>query len=160
MEAARGADLALFVCDGSRPLEQEDADAMEAARQARYALCLLNKQDLPSRVDRACLPFETVLPVSAKEGTGLEALAPILEARFGPGGACDGSIVTNARQADAVRRAAEALGRARAGLAAGLTPDAVLIDVEEAMEAMGELTGRTVREDITNRIFERFCVGK
>ena len=160
VEAARGADLALFVCDGSRPLEQEDADAMEAARQARYALCLLNKQDLPSRVDRACLPFETVLPVSAKEGTGLEALAPILEARFGPGGACDGSIVTNARQADAVRRAAEALGRARAGLAAGLTPDAVLIDVEEAMEAMGELTGRTVREDITNRIFERFCVGK
>ena len=83
-----------------------------------------------------------------------------LEARFGPGGACDGSIVTNARQADAVRRAAEALGRARAGLAAGLTPDAVLIDVEEALEAMGELTGRTVREDITNRIFERFCVGK
>ena len=57
-------------------------------------------------------------------------------------------------------RAELALGRARAGLAAGLTPDAVLIDVEEAMEAMGELTGRTVREDITNRIFERFCVGK
>ena len=46
------------------------------------------------------------------------------------------------------------------GLQLGLTPDAVLTDVEEAMEAMGEVTGATVREDITARIFERFCVGK
>ena len=46
------------------------------------------------------------------------------------------------------------------GLKLGLTPDAVLTDVEEAMEAMGEVTGATVREDITARIFERFCVGK
>lgn len=63
-------------------------------------------------------------------------------------------------QADAIRRAAEAMGRARDGLEDGFTPDAVLTDVEEAMEAMGELSGRTIREDITNRIFERFCVGK
>jgi len=46
------------------------------------------------------------------------------------------------------------------GLGLGLTPDAVLTDIEEAMEAMGEVIGATVREDITNRIFERFCVGK
>ena len=44
--------------------------------------------------------------------------------------------------------------------AAGVTPDAVLTELEAAMEALGELTGRTVREDITQRIFERFCVGK
>jgi tRNA modification GTPase len=50
--------------------------------------------------------------------------------------------------------------RALQGLKLGLTPDAVLTDVEEAMEAMGEVTGATVREDITARIFERFCVGK
>ena len=42
----------------------------------------------------------------------------------------------------------------------GMTPDAVLVDVEAAMESLGEATGRVVREDITNRIFERFCVGK
>ena len=46
------------------------------------------------------------------------------------------------------------------GLTLGLTPDAVLTDVEQAMAAMGEVTGATVREDITARIFERFCVGK
>ncbi|MFR3880207.1 MAG: hypothetical protein ACLTX9_07765 [Oscillospiraceae bacterium] len=58
------------------------------------------------------------------------------------------------------RRAYEAMLRALQGLQLGVTPDAVLTDVEQAMEAMGEITGATVREDITARIFERFCVGK
>jgi tRNA modification GTPase len=73
---------------------------------------------------------------------------------------CDGSILTNARQFDAIRRAHESILSALQGLKLGLTPDAALIDVEAAMEAMGEVTGNTVREDITARIFERFCVGK
>ena len=50
--------------------------------------------------------------------------------------------------------------RASAALSAGMSPDAVLTDVEEALSALGELTGRMVREDVTGRIFERFCVGK
>ena len=54
----------------------------------------------------------------------------------------------------------EAMQSALKGLRLGLTPDAVLTDVEDAMQAMGEVTGATVREDITARIFERFCVGK
>ena len=73
---------------------------------------------------------------------------------------CDGSILTNPRQFDAIRRAYEALLSALKSLRLGLTPDAALTDVEAAMEAMGEVTGATVREDITARIFERFCVGK
>ena len=73
---------------------------------------------------------------------------------------CDGSILTNARQYDACRRAYESMQRSIHGLGLGMTPDAVLTDVESAMEAMGEVTGAIVREDITNRIFERFCVGK
>ena len=73
---------------------------------------------------------------------------------------CDGSILTNTRQYDAIRRAYEAMLQAMKGLQLGMTPDAVLIDVEAAMEAIGEVTGATVREDITARIFERFCVGK
>ena len=68
--------------------------------------------------------------------------------------------MTNARQYDACRRAYEALTRAMQNISKGMTPDLVLIDIEEAMEAMGEVTGATVREDITARIFERFCVGK
>ena len=58
------------------------------------------------------------------------------------------------------RQALAGVGRAKLGLAAGITPDAVLLDLEEAMAALGELTGSSVREDVTARIFQRFCVGK
>ena len=56
--------------------------------------------------------------------------------------------------------AVEAVRRARGALRAGVTPDALLTDVEEALEALGELTGQAVREDVTDRIFSKFCVGK
>ena len=79
---------------------------------------------------------------------------------FPEGTPCDGSILTNERQADAVLRAGKSLDAALTSLRQGVTPDAVLVDVEAAMSALGEVTGRTMREDITNRIFERFCVGK
>ena len=71
-----------------------------------------------------------------------------------------GSLLTDRRQEDAARRAREALRRGRGALENGLTPDAVLTDVEEALDAVGELTGRTAREEIVERIFSRFCVGK
>ena len=157
--AAREAEAVLFVCDGSRPLDGLDREAMAAA-DGKWAAALVNKSDLPQRADLRELPFRYILPVSAKTGAGLDALGRLLEEHFGGGGACDGSILTNARQYDAIRRACEAVGRALDGLTQGVTPDAVLTDVEAAMEAMGEVTGRTIREDITNRIFERFCVGK
>jgi tRNA modification GTPase len=69
-------------------------------------------------------------------------------------------LFPNARLAAAGGRAADSLRRARAALASGVTPDAVLTEIEGAMAALGEVTGRTVREDVTARIFERFCVGK
>ena len=71
-----------------------------------------------------------------------------------------GEILTNARQANAVGRAAESLEAALTALENGMTPDIVLTESERAMQALGELTGSSVTEDITNRIFSRFCVGK
>ena len=102
----------------------------------------------------------TILNISAKDGKGLDQLADVVDEMFAGNTPCDGSVLTNPRQFDAIRRAYEALLSALQSLKLGLTPDAVLTDVETAMEAMGEVTGATVREDITNRIFERFCVGK
>ena len=102
----------------------------------------------------------TVINICAKSGEGLDLLAGVVENMFASEAPCDGSILTNTRQFDAVRRAYEAIISALKGLNAGLTPDAVLLDIETAMEAMGEVTGNIVREDITARIFERFCVGK
>ena len=159
-KALEEADLAIFLCDGSQPLTQEDRDIIALCMDAPNAIALINKSDLGKTVQPGELPFMTILPVSIKEGTGLELLPDVLEEMFGGGMPCDGSILTNARQYDACRRAYEAMLESLKGLKLGQTPDAVLTDVEAAMEAMGEVTGATVREDITARIFERFCVGK
>lgn len=158
--AAQNCDLALYVCDASRPLSDEDRRAMEAALNAPYAVALLNKTDLPQIVQPSDLPFEWVVPVCAKTTAGLELLEQTLDLLFPDGAPCDGSILTNARQTDALVRAGKAIDRVLESMDAGMTPDAVLLDVEDAMQALGEVTGQTVREDITNRIFERFCVGK
>ena len=158
LACARDAQLALWVCDGTTPITPEDRRAMEAAKLAPHAIALINKQDLSGFALPEELPFETVIPVSAKTGAGLQSLSENIEALFGT--KPDGTILTNARQAGCVERAAEATASAIAALETGLTPDAVLLDVEAAMEALGELTGQCVREEITNRIFERFCVGK
>lgn len=159
-ETAQRADLVLFVCDGSRPLTDEDREAMDLALDAPNAIAFLNKADLGQVVEPADLPFDWVLPICARDGSGLESLPEILETLFAGSAPCDGSILTNPRQYDAIRRAYEAMLSCMQGMKLGQTPDALLTDLEEAMAAMGEVTGATVREDITARIFERFCVGK
>ena len=159
-KAVEDADLVLFVCDGSQPLTEEDEAIIDLCSEHENAVALINKTDLGSAVEPGDLPFMNVIEICAKEGKGLDQLSDVVEVLFEGNMPCDGSILTNARQFDACRRAYEAMLRSLQGLKLGLTPDAVLTDVEEAMEAMGEVTGATVREDITNRIFERFCVGK
>lgn len=159
-QAIENADLVIFVCDGSRPLDSEDQAIIELCEDREKAIALINKTDLGRAVEPGDLPFLMVVPFCAKTGEGLEQLAQAVDGLFENQLPCDGSILTNARQFDACRRAYEAMLQALQSLGLGLTPDAVLTDVEEAMEAMGEVTGATVREDITARIFERFCVGK
>ena len=159
-QAMENADLVIFVCDGSKPLDEEDEAIIDLCLEHRNAIALINKSDLGSSIQPGELPFMAVIYVCAKTGEGLDQLAGMVDAMFEGESPCDGSILTNARQYDAIRRAHDAMNSALKALKLGLTPDAVLTDVECAMEAMGEVTGATVREDITARIFERFCVGK
>ena len=159
-QAVEKADLVIFVCDGSQPLTKEDRAIIALCADHENAVALINKADLGSVVAPSDLPFMNILEVCANTGDGLDKLADVVDYLFAGETPCDGSILTNARQFDAIRRAHEAMLRAIKALKLGLTPDAALTDVEEAMEAMGEVTGATVREDITARIFERFCVGK
>ena len=159
-KAVEDADLVLFVCDGSKPLTDEDEAIIDLCCEHQNAVALINKTDLGASVVPGDLPFMNVIHICAKTSEGLDQLADVLDVLFENQTPCDGSILTNTRQFDACRRAYEAMLRSLQGLKLGLTPDAVLTDVEEAMEAMGEVTGATVREDITARIFERFCVGK
>ena len=158
--AAENADLIIFVCDGSKPLSSEDNEIIDICLDAKNAIALINKTDLEQRVVPSDLPFTTVINISTKTGDGLEQLADVIDEMFAGNTPCDGSILSNPRQYDAIFRAYQSLSNALHGLKLGVTPDAVLTDVENAMEAMGEVTGATVREDITARIFERFCVGK
>ena len=159
-KAVESADLILLVCDGSKPLTSEDKEILGLCRGKKKLIALLNKCDLGRAVEPEALGLEHVIPICAKSGEGLDALSKCIDRLFAGDTPCDGSILTNPREYDACRRGSLAIGRAIAGIEASLTPDAVLLDVEEAMEAMGEVTGATVREDITARIFERFCVGK
>ena len=157
LAAAAGAELALLVLDGSRELTDADRSALEAAQRVPRLLILRNKSDLPQASGSFGRP---AIPISARTGEGLPELEAAVAALFPAGEAPSGHILTNARQAEAVSRALAALRGAEEALASGLTPDAVLTDVETAVSALGELTGRTLREDLVGRIFERFCVGK
>ena len=159
-KAVEQADMVIFVCDGSKPLTDEDRAIIDICCDRENAVALINKTDLGQKVVPSDLPFMNVVEICAATGEGLAQLGDVVESLFGSETPCDGSVLTNARQADALRRAHAALQQSLKGLRLGQTPDMVLIDVEEAMEAMGEVTGATVREDITARIFERFCVGK
>lgn len=158
--AVSDCELAVFVLDGSRPMTDEDRRAMLLALDAEESMAVINKSDLGCVVSPAELPFSCIVPMSAKTGEGLELFEQAIDLLFPDDTPCDGSLLTNTRQIDAATRAFSALDAACASLRAGMTPDAVLLDAEAAMQAIGELTGRVVREDITNRIFERFCVGK
>ena len=132
------------------------------AARAEKAIAVINKSDLPQSMDEKVLPenFDAVVHVSAKQGDGLDALANAVSTLFPVPDAPAGEILTNARQADAVRRALDSLRAAREAMRDGVTPDAVLTEAESAQHALGELNGRSVSDDITDRIFSRFCVGK
>ena len=157
--ALEGAELVIAVVDGSRDYTREDAEILRAAEQAKRGLVVLSKRDLNAAAEKVetSLP---VIPVSSLTGEGLDELEKAIAALFPLPEAPVGEILTNARQAEAVERAAESLRAALEAMDQGMTPDLVLTESETAMSALGELTGRSVREDVTDRIFQRFCVGK
>lgn len=155
-DAAQRAALAIVVLDGSEPLTAEDDAALRAGEAAGQRIIVQSKADLPAVWSRP-----DAVPVSALTGDGLDLLESAVAALFPPDAAVPaGEILTSPRQADAVARAAEYIRAAIEAMDAGVTPDAVLTEVEGALTALGELSGRVVREDITNGIFARFCVGK
>ena len=162
LDAAADAALAIAVFDAAHPLDEDDRQVIDAAQAAQVRIAVLNKSDLPAAVQPEALAarFDAVCVLSAKERTGLASLERAVAEHFPAPDAPAGEILTNARHAEAIGRALESLRAAREAMLQGVTPDAVLTEAEEAMSAIGELTGASIREDITNRIFARFCVGK
>ena len=169
--ALASANLILLVWDSSTPFTREDRRLLLECLSGADTILVENKCDLSAQsLPDLELPEELAehlhrVPISARTGAGLDQLEAVmarLARDFFPQAKGDayGQLLTNERQTQAASRALQAVQRAQEALAAGVTPDALLTDVEEALEALGELTGQSVREDVTDRIFSRFCVGK
>ena len=168
--AMEQAELILVVVDDSRTPSEEDVEALHMAMgSGKPWIYVASKCDVSGvwacsvgviKKGRGTNPAASVC-LSAKTGQGMDKLEQAVAALFPaePEGQA-GAMLTNARQVEAANRARGAVERGAEALRSGLAPDAAVADVEEALSALGELTGRTVREDVTARIFERFCVGK
>lgn len=124
----------------------------------------MNKVDLPQQLDEKLLKkhFLHIVPLSAKTGDGLDKLLNLIPRTVCLGdGAFDGALITNARQAAALARAAERCEAALYAAQSGMTPDAVVMGTPRArLPALGEITGETVTDAVVTRIFSDFCVGK
>ncbi|MBO2521173.1 MAG: tRNA uridine-5-carboxymethylaminomethyl(34) synthesis GTPase MnmE [Firmicutes bacterium] len=167
-QAVAGADLVLIVLDGSEALAPEDLEVAELVRQAgagARVLVAVNKCDLPrvleqAAVERLAGPWPVVW-VSAVTGEGLARLEETAAAQvLGQGGAPSAILVTRARHRGALAAARRALEDAGETIARGLPLDLVSVDLQEALEALGQVTGESVSEEVVARIFAQFCVGK
>lgn len=159
------ADLVLAVIDGSHSLEKEDKELLSSLK-GRKSMVILNKYDLPQEVDeeeiKALAGDAPVVSLSARYGSGMEELEEALRRLTETQDRDAGRrlFLTNLRHVDLVKKALEAVRRAQQSLQDGMPADCITVDLVEAWNRMGEITGETVDNELINKIFERFCVGK
>lgn len=150
------ADLVIAVFDASAPPDDEDKKILEET-EGKKRIILVNKTDLqePSQMP------EGAIAISAKTGEGIDEFKEKVKQMFNLGMTVgDGAAVTNMRHKTALFEAERALSRTVEALDAGIPSDIVSIDINIAIQALGEITGETVPDDIVNAIFHEFCVGK
>ena len=149
LAAAEHADVVLHVVDTTA--EDDEEVLLDAAR----VFTVRNKCDLTSY---KCPRMYGCFAVSAKDGTGVEELRHAIAALYAEGKTADGEVITSERHKDALYRAKRALESAIESLDG--TVDLTLVDLSEAYDALGEITGKTATEDVVDAIFSKFCVGK
>jgi tRNA modification GTPase len=151
------------VVDSSEALSDSDRE-IAALIGRKPTLLILNKVDLPQNQvpDNAFLPAAPRVPLSALTGAGLDQLESIIVEQIAGGRVItpDSPIVSNPRHKALLTQAIGHVRNAIEAQEAGLSPDLVSIDVREAVDALGEITGETATEDLLNTIFSRFCIGK
>ena len=158
------AELVLAVFDASAALTDEDRDLLARLQNtAADILVLCNKEDRSAVLTAADFALDApVLTISAREGTGLDALRAAIAARVAAreGELSDGALPNKEREVDALRRAAGHLDEAAAALAADMGTDFISIDLRVAYDILGEILGETADTDLIDRIFSEFCIGK
>ncbi|TDT50493.1 tRNA uridine-5-carboxymethylaminomethyl(34) synthesis GTPase MnmE [Fonticella tunisiensis] len=158
------ADLIIFMIDASRPLENEDFEIIEYLK-GKKTIVIVNKMDLPIKVDidfiKDKFNRDFVITTSINTGEGIEAIKDkIVDMVFEGNVSSRDVYVTNVRHRDILLKAKESVGKGVEALIAGLPIDFASIDFRDAYLKLGEITGDTVEEDIIDRIFTDFCIGK
>ncbi len=148
-QAIADADLTLVVVDLSQPLGEEDRSLIEKAN----GLVVGNKSDLPRVAEIGCVP------VSALTGEGIAALRESILATLAPGGRESG-FITSVRHEHLLRECRDALQNARRAVTFNIPHEMLLLDLYAALNPIDALTGATTADDILNRIFSTFCIGK
>ncbi len=164
--AIEEADLVIALIDQSAALEEADRTLVTRLCEKNH-IVVLNKSDLPSGLQHdpwfgAYFAGGGPLRISAATGAGLDELRALIRAKLGSGGleAGDGLCVTHLRHSVSLRGAGEALFQARTALQTDLTGEFVAADLRRAADALGEITGAISTDDILDRIFSEFCIGK
>ena len=136
---------------------------LDFLKEKQYII-LINKNDLTEdRTRPSFLPEDApVIWVSARTGDGIRELSGKIRAMFFSGAVQADSqpLITNVRQKDALRRALEALTSAKEAVTEGMPEDIIMIDLTNAYDALGEISGKTLKSDVIDEIFRRFCLGK
>lgn len=159
------AELLLLMFDASQPLNDADRELLRIA-QSPKAILILNKVDLPMLTSATTLlahcTKKRVVETAIPEGKGLDKLKATVSEELLGGELVTGEspIVTNARHQEALRRANEALDYAIESLENGMPPELVAVDLRISLDGLGDIVGKTTTEDILDRIFSQFCVGK
>lgn len=162
--AADEADLIIYVVDGSRELDENDAQIMELICD-RKAVVLLNKTDLETVISEEMLQEKTgktIIPISAKEETGIDKLEKTIQNLFYEGSIDfnDEVLITNVRHKTALQNALNSLNMVKQSIENQMPEDFLTIDLMDAYEQLGTIIGEAVEDDLVNEIFGKFCMGK
>jgi tRNA modification GTPase len=159
------ADLILLLLDASLPLSAEDKEVLQLLA-GKQAIVLVNKTDLPAYLNLdevyTYISDKKVLKISVMEGSGLAELEQVIVDMV-YGGKIEqkeGAFITNLRQANLLDQAKQSLEAAIVTIDQFMPPDCIVIDLKNAWDKLGEITGDTVGEDIIDQIFTQFCIGK
>ena len=161
---AKDADLVIYVVDSSTQLDENDEEIMELIRD-RKAIVLLNKMDLDPVTTEEMIRErldKPVIPISAKEEQGIDRLKQTVKDMFYDGNLSfnDQIYITNMRQKAALSEALESLKQVMTSIQNQMPEDFFSIDLMNAYEELGSITGESVGEDLVNEIFSKFCMGK
>ncbi len=159
------ADLVLYVVDGSKKLQQEDFEIMDKIANKKV-ICVINKSDLEMVVEKDTIEQKLktdIIEISAKEDLGLDNLYEIIKNKFFAGSLSsskDDLVITNSRHKNSLEKALNSLENCVDSINMGMTEDLIVIDLTDGYNYLGEILGENLGEDIIDKIFSEFCLGK